>query len=87
MRDRNLATMMGDKAVDMLLAGKSDLVICSRHDKIVATDIKFALILDRMYKNQLKEHALDSFTPPQIKEMEAICEERRADTYRKVVLR
>ena len=78
LRDRNLATMMGDKAVDMLLAGKSDLVICSRHDKIVATDIKFALILDRMYKNKLKEHDLDSFTPHQIKEMEAICEERRA---------
>lgn len=78
LRDRNLATMMGDKAVDMLLDGKSDLVICSRHNNIVATDIKFALILDRMYKNKLKDHDLDPFTPEQIKEMEAICEERRA---------
>ena len=40
-------------------------------------EIKFALILDRMYKGKLKDGDLDKFTPEQIKEMEAICEERR----------
>jgi 6-phosphofructokinase 1 len=77
LRDRNLASMMGDKAVDLLLDGKSDVVICSRHDGVVATDIKYALILDRMYKNKLKDGDLDSFTKEQIDEMKAICEERR----------
>ena len=77
LRDRNLASMMGDKAVDLLLDGKSDVVICSRHDAIVATDIKYALILDRMYKNKLKDGDLDNFTKEQIDEMKAICEERR----------
>ena len=39
-------------------------------------EIKFALILDRMYKNKLKDGDLDAFTPEQIDEMKAICKER-----------
>jgi 6-phosphofructokinase 1 len=78
LRDRSLAAVMGDKAVDLLLAGKSDLVICSRNDKIIATDIKWALIVDRMFKGKLKDGDLDSFTAEQIEEMKALCAERRA---------
>ena len=77
LRDRSLASVMGDKAVDLLLAGESDVVICSRHDQIVATDIKYALIVDRMCKNKLKPGDLDSFTPEQIASMEALCKERK----------
>ena len=75
--DRNFAAKSGYKAVQLLLDGVSDVVICSRHDQIVSMEIKFALILDRMYKGKLKDGDLDKFTPEQIKEMEAICEERR----------
>lgn len=78
LRDRSLAAVMGDKAVDLLLTGKSDLVICSRNDKIIATDIKWALIVDRMFKGKLKDGDLDSFTAEQIEEMKALCAERRA---------
>ncbi len=77
LRDRSLASVMGDKAVDLLLAGESDVVICSRHDQIIATDIKYALIVDRMCKNKLKPGDLDSFTPEQIASMEALCKERK----------
>jgi 6-phosphofructokinase len=69
---------MGDKAVDLLLQGQSDVVICSRNNQIIATDIKYALIVDRMYKNKLKPGDLDAFTPEQIEEMKALCEERKA---------
>lgn len=75
--DRNFASRCGYKAVETLLEGISDVVICSRHDKIVPMEIKFALILDRMYKGKLKDGDLDNFSKEQITEMEAICKERR----------
>ena len=75
--DRNFASKSGYKAVELLLEGVSDVVICSRYDKIVPIEIKFALILDRMYKGKLKDGDLDKFTKEQIAEMEAICKERR----------
>ncbi len=74
--DRSFASKCGYKAVEALLEGKSDLVICSRHDKIVTTDIRWALIVDRMYKGKLKDGDLDAFTPEQIEEMKALCVER-----------
>ncbi|MBO5338483.1 MAG: ATP-dependent 6-phosphofructokinase [Clostridia bacterium] len=74
--DRNLALKSGYKAVELLLKGVSDVVICSRHDQIVPIEIKFALILDRMYKNKLKEDDLEGFTDKQLAEMKAICKER-----------
>lgn len=74
--DRCFAAKCGYKAVEVLLQGQSDVVICSRHDKIVPVDIKWALIVDRMYKNKLKDGDLDAFTPEQIEEMKALCAER-----------
>ena len=78
LRDRSLASVMGDKAVDVLLQGLSDVVICSRNDKIVVTDIKWALIVDRMFKDKLKAGDLDNFSADEIEEMKALCAERRA---------
>ncbi len=75
--DRNFAAKSGYKAVEVLLDGISDVVICSRHDEIVPIDIKYALILDRMYKNKLKDGDLDSFSNEQIEEMKKICAERK----------
>lgn len=74
--DRCFAAKCGYKAVQLLLEGVSDVVICSRHDKIVPVDIKWALIVDRMYKNKLKDGDLDAFSPEQIEEMKALCKER-----------
>jgi 6-phosphofructokinase 1 len=73
LRDRLLASRMGEFAVDQLLEGKSNLVICEYRGDLVATDIQYALILDRMYKKKLKPGDLDAFTPEQIAEMEARC--------------
>ncbi len=79
LRDRSTASKMGAAAVDLLLAGESNRVICEIDGQITSVDIAFALITDRMYKNKLKDGDLDAFTPEQIKEMEAICEKRRND--------
>ncbi len=68
--DRVLAAKMGNRAVEELLAGKSDLVICEKNGEIVTTEIAYSQALDRMYKGTLKEGMLDKFSPEQIKEME-----------------
>lgn len=77
LRDRILATRMGEYAVEMLLGGKSNLVICEVNNEIVATDISFALIVDHMYKGKLKNGDLDRFTVEDVAKMEAICTEKR----------
>ena len=77
LKDRVLATQMGSHAVDMLLAGKSNIVICERNGQIVDGDINYALKIDRMYKGKLIEGDLDSFSPETIEQMRVECEERR----------
>lgn len=74
LRDRVTAARMATKAVEELLAGKSDLVVCEKGGKIVTADINYALITDRMYKNKLREGDLDKYSEEQIAEMKAVCD-------------
>ena len=53
-RDRVTAARMACYAVEKLVEGKSNLVVCENEDKIDSMDITLALITDRMYKNKLK---------------------------------
>lgn len=82
MRDRLLATQLGSEAVRLILDGKSDLVVGVRDDKIVSTEIGYALKLDRMYKGTLKDGDLDNLTNAQVAEMKAYCAKRNADLRR-----
>ncbi len=68
-RDRSLGSRMGVRAVEELLAGNSNLVICEVNDRVTSLDIEFALALDHMYKGKLKEGELDRFTPDKIELM------------------
>ena len=79
LRDRLAASMMGEAAVKLLLEGKSDLVVCERDSQIVTYGIKFALTLDKMYKNKLKPGDLDGFSPAEIRQMETLAEMRRQE--------
>ncbi len=78
LRDRLTATRMGDFAVDLILQGKSDLVICERDSKLVATDIAWALVVDRMYKGKLKDGDLEKFSAEQIEAMKVRCAQKKA---------
>ena len=69
LKDRVLASTMGAVAVEELLKGRSNLVMCERNGRIVSTDINYALILDRMYKNKLKDGDLDRFSEEEIESM------------------
>ena len=78
LRDRVIASEMGTFAVNELLAGNSDIVICQRNGKIVATDINYALNLDRFYKGKVtKEEMLEKFDEATVERMIAESEERR----------
>lgn len=79
LRDRLTASRMGVKAIDLILEGKSNLVVIENDGKIESMDILFALTTDRMYKNKLKEGDLDQFSEEQIEQMKAICAKRRAE--------
>ncbi len=79
LRDRSTASKMGVKAVELLLEGKSNLVLCEIDGKITPVDISFALMADRLYKGKLKDGDLDKYTEAEIAEMEAIAEKRRSE--------
>ncbi len=84
LRDRLTATRMGVRAVELIAAGKSNLVVVENDSRIESLDIVFALTADRLYKGTLKPHDLDRFSPEEIKAMEAIADKRRkeiADLY------
>ncbi len=79
LRDRVMASMMGTYAVEKLLAGESDIVICEKVGKVEGIDIKFALMLDRMYKGVLEEGDLDEFSEEDVKIMKYLAKKRRQD--------
>lgn len=79
LRDRLTATKMGCEAVDLLLEGKSNRVVIEEDGYIKNLDILYALTVDRMYKNKLKDGDLDKFSAEEIKSMEALCEKRRKE--------
>ncbi len=76
MKDRTFAAEVAVKAVELLVEGKSDLVMCQIDGQVLPVDINFALIADRMYKNKLKDGDLDTFTPEQLEDMKALCKKR-----------
>ncbi len=82
LRDRLFAAEVGSYATELLLEGKSDLVVVERKGQLVDVEINYALILDRMYKNKLKEGDLDAFTPEQIQSMKDLCAERSSEIKR-----
>ncbi len=78
LKDRVLASTMGAIAVEELLKGHSNLVMCEKFGKIVPVDINYALILDRMYKNKLKEGDLNRFTEGDLENMRSDIKNKQA---------
>ena len=76
--DRVFASKLGVFAVEALLNGESNVVVCDRAGKLVTLDINFALTMDNMYKNTLKPGQLDKFTEEEIAAMKERIEARTA---------
>jgi 6-phosphofructokinase 1 len=80
LRDRVLASRMGVHAVEQLLLGKSNLVICERQGDIIATDITFALTADRLNKGiEVTSEELAAFSQDEQNAMKALVAERQSD--------
>ena len=80
LRDRVLASRMGVHAVEQLLLGKSNLVICERQGDIIATDITFALTADRLNKGiEVTSKELAAFSEDEQNAMTALVAERQSD--------
>ena len=79
LKDRVMASRMGVLAVEELLRGKSNLVICERRGEIVSRDINYALTLDKMYKGTLREDDLDGVSEATIAKMKSDIERKRAN--------
>ena len=76
LRDRYTATRMGIKAVELLLEGKSNLVVCEINGKIDALDINYTQIADRYFKKTLKPGNMESLTAEQQAAVKALAEQR-----------
>ncbi len=77
LRDRILSSKMGVYAVEELLRGGSNKVICERNGDICAVSIKYSHVIDGMYKERLEEGDLDGFTPEEIERMKIEIEEKK----------
>ena len=78
LRDRLTASRMGVRAVELIMEGKSNIVVIEDDGKYIPMDIVFALTTDRMYKNKLKDGDLDKYTEVYIGVMQRICLKRTA---------
>jgi hypothetical protein len=65
---------MGVEAVDQLLDGKSNIVICEVDGKITTCDIGKALRVDRLFKGKCTPEEIAAFDPEEKKWMDARCE-------------
>ena len=79
LKDRILASKMGVYAVEELLRGNSNKVICERNGDICAVNISYSHVIDRMYKNKLTEGELDQFTEEEIQRMKDEIEEKKSE--------
>lgn len=85
LEDRLIASEMGVAAVESLMAGKSDVVICKNAGEICEIDISKALTLDRLFKGKATPEEIAAIDPSDRAWMDKRCETlktRMAEYYR-----
>ena len=78
-KDRILASRAACRAIEHLVAGRSNVVMCEINGKVVPMDINFALLTDQMYKKRLKHGDLDHVSAEDLEKMKAICAKREEE--------
>lgn len=61
--DRVVATLMGDKAVDLLLEGKYNLVVTYQDSKVSSKEMEYAFTLDRIVKGKASKEEIEAVDP------------------------
>ena len=69
LRDRVLAAQMGNAAVDLLLEGVSNRVVCIKNEAICSLDIEYALTLDKLCKGKIKVEDIKGFSKEDVDRM------------------
>ena len=89
LRDRVMACDMAVEAVELLLQGKSNLVVCERKGKITSREINYALALDKLYKSRYagykkvdEEALLAPYSEEQRQIMDEFCKNKFEDMHR-----
>ena len=82
LQDRLLASELGYTAIQYLLEGKSDIVVCKEDSKIGYKNISDALLVDRMFKKKMTEEEYAALSPEDKEWMEARCAKLLADMQR-----
>ena len=82
LQDRLLASELGYTAIQYLLEGKSDIVVCKEDGKIGYKNISDALLVDRMFKKKMTEEEYAALSPEDKEWMEARCAKLLADMQR-----
>ncbi len=78
-KDRVMASEMGIFAVNELLKGNSNIVICERGGEIVSVDINYALKVDKFYKGKLTEDDIKGeFSAADVEKMKSEIAEKKA---------
>ena len=76
---------MGHKAVELLLEGKSNQVVCIRDEVICGVDIEYALTYDKLCKGKIKAEDIKGFSEQEVARMVADAEikrQRMLETYK-----
>jgi len=76
--DRLIATQMGDKAVELLLQGLYNLVVCYNKGKICTEKMEYAFTLDRIVKNKATVEEIEKLEPDVREDMLRRAAEKKA---------
>ncbi|MCL1858638.1 MAG: 6-phosphofructokinase [Oscillospiraceae bacterium] len=79
LRDRLVATVMGNRAVELLIEGKKNLVVCMQNSKVVDLDIEYALNLDKRYKNKMTDEQFAALSESDQKSMTKFIKQKKAE--------
>ena len=79
LRDRFTATLMGEKAVQLLIEGKKNLVVCMHGNKVEYEDIEYALSLDKRYKGKMTDEDFAELSLSTQKKMTDFIKEKKAE--------
>ena len=79
LRDRFAATQLGDRAVELILEGKKNLIVGFQNDKIVDINIEYALNLDRRYKGKMADEQFAQLSEADQKSINEHIAKKQAD--------
>ena len=78
-RDRFSATRLGDRAVELILEGRKNLIVGFQYNKLVDIDMEYALNLDRRYKGKLTDEQFAQLSEADRKNISEHIAKKQAD--------